>query len=145
MTHRNHPPKPPTEIARPDPPDPYKMRGLEQILSLFDGGNFLAELMDGHKQLQLDLLEHNETHGAKGCNGTMNIQINYAVGNAGDVGMGASVTFKPPKKPPSSAAAYINDNGELTLYSPMMRQMQRPVRDASEVYDQDTGEIRDAD
>lgn len=72
----------------------------------------------------------------------MTLQISYAVGNAGDVGMGATVTFKAPKKPPSSAAAYINDAGELTLYSPMMARMQRPVRDASN-FDPETGEVRD--
>lgn len=138
MTQR----KPPAALPTPDPHDPYRMRSLEQILSLFDGGEFLAEVMKGHKQLQLDLLEHNAAHGSKGCSGSMTIKVSYAVGNAGDVGMGAIVTFAPPKKPPSSAAAYINDNGELTLYSPMMARMHQPVRDVTD-FDPETGEVRD--
>ncbi len=76
------------------------------------------------------------------CNGTMTIKLKYGVGNAGDVGMGATVDFVPPSKPPSSAAAYINDAGELTLYNPMMAQMQGGIRDVSQ-HDPETGEVRD--
>ncbi|MCZ4351569.1 hypothetical protein O4H61_03485 [Roseovarius aestuarii] len=136
--------KPPTQIVKAAPHDPYKMRTLEQIFALFDGGDFLAEVMEGHKQLQLDLLEHKAEHGTKGCAGTMTLQISYALGKSGDVGMGATASFKPPKKPPSSAAAFINDNGELTLYSPFMARMHQPVRDATD-YDPETGEVRDVD
>ncbi|WOI34739.1 hypothetical protein R1T40_08445 [Tritonibacter scottomollicae] len=140
MTKRKEPPAAPTA----DPHDPYKMRTLEQILMLFDGGDFMGEVMSGHQNLMQDLLEHNAEHGPKGCNGTMTLQLSYAVGNSGDVGMGATVSFKAPKKPPSSAGAYINDAGELTLYSPMMKRMHQPVRDV-EAFDPVTGEIRDAD
>lgn len=136
--------KPTKEVAASEPHDPYKMRSLEQILALFDGGDFLAEVMTGHRQLQLDLLEHKELHSTKGCQGSMTIQVNYALGKSGDVSMGATVAFKAPKKPASSAAAYINDDGELTLYSPFMARMHQPVRDVPD-YDPETGEIRDAE
>lgn len=136
--------KPPAQINKPEPTDPYKMRTLEQILMLFDGGDFMTEIMTGHKDLMQDLLDHNAEHGPKGCEGTMTVQLKYAVGNSGDVGMGATVKFAPPKKPASSAAAYINDLGELTLYSPMMQRMNQPVRDAED-FDPETGEVRDTD
>lgn len=137
--------QPPTEIAkRAEPHDPYKMRSLEQILMLFDDGDFLAKLLEGHKTLQLDLLEHKAEHGTKGCSGSMTLQVNYAVGKSGDVAMGATVKFKAPAKPPSSAAAYINDDGELTLYSPFMAKMHQPIRDVSD-HDPETGEVRDID
>lgn len=136
--------KPPAQINRPEPHDPYKMRTLEQILTLFDGGDFLAQVMQGHQDLMQDLTEHLETHGPKGCQGSMTLTIDYAVGNAGDVGMGAQISFKAPKKPKSSAAAYINDAGELTLYSPMMARMHQPVRDVTD-FDPETGEVRDVD
>ncbi|MBL1436536.1 MAG: hypothetical protein COB08_010100 [Rhodobacteraceae bacterium] len=131
-----------SKAQRPDR-DPYKMRSIEQILALFDGGDFLTEVMDGHKDLQKDLLEHMDLHGAKGCQGSMTITINYALGKSHDVGMGATVGFKSPKKPTSSAAAYIGDDGELTLYSPFMRQMHEPPRDVTD-FDPETGEIKDA-
>lgn len=136
--------KPPALPNPANPHDPYKMRSLEQILALFDNGDFLAKVMQGHKDLQLDLLNHREEHGTKGCQGSMTIQVNYALGKSGDVAMGATVAFKSPKKPPASAAAYINEKGELTLYSPMLAQMQGGVRDVTD-YDPETGEIRDAD
>jgi hypothetical protein len=60
------------------------------------------------------------------------------------VSMGASVSFKSPQKPASSAAAYLNDNGELTLYSPFMARMHQPIRDVSD-HDPETGEVRDID
>lgn len=142
MTNKKTPPAP--MPAPTGQHDPYKMRSLEWLLELFDGGTFLNQIMEGHRQLQLDLLAHNLEHGPKGCGGSMTIKIDYAVGNGGDVGMGARVTFKSPEKPKSSAAAFINDDGELTLYSPMMARMTQPVRDVHS-YDPETGEVRDID
>ncbi|WP_456390429.1 hypothetical protein [Profundibacter sp.] len=136
--------KPPAKINAPEPHDPYQIRTIEQILGLFDGGGFLAEVMEGHKKLQTDLLDHKDEHGTKGCEGTMTIQIKYALGKQGDVGMGATANFKPPKKPPSSASAYIGDDGKLTLFSPMMARMQSGIRDVTD-HDPETGEIIDAD
>ena len=134
--------KPPAVISKREAHDPYKMRTLEQIIGLFDGGAFLAKLLADHNQLQLDLLDHRAEYGTKGCQGSMSLQINYALGAQGDLSMGAEVTFKAPKKPKSSANAFINDDGELTLFSPMMARMHKPVRDVDD-FDPDTGEIRD--
>lgn len=133
--------KTPAVAPKAEPHDPYKMHTLEQILKLFNGGKFLSQTMDGHKLLMQDLLDHNEEFGPKGCNGSMTITIGYSVGNAGDVGMTAKSNFNGPKAPPSSASAHINNAGELTLYSPMMRQMQQPIRDVTD-HDED-GVVRD--
>ena len=128
----------------PTPHDPYKMRTLEQIVSLFDGGDFLEKLLKGHADLQIALLEHRAEHGGK-AKGSMTLTIGYDLGKQGDVAMSARVDFKTPQKPPSSAAAFINDQGELTLYSPLMAQMQTGPRDIRETpHDPETGEIIDA-
>ncbi|MEP2781078.1 MAG: hypothetical protein ABJO67_15410 [Pseudoruegeria sp.] len=146
VTSMNKRSEPPAKVNQVEPHDPYKMRTFEQILLLFDRGEFLEHIISGHKTLMQDLLDHNNEHGPKGCSGAMTIQLSYVVGNAGDVGMGGTVTFKAPKRPPSSASAYINDAGELTLYSPMMKQMNQPVRDVEDAgYDPETGEVRDVD
>lgn len=126
-----------------EPHDPYKMHTIEQILQLFDGGDFLKEVLAGHRELQTDLLDHRAEHGGK-TKGSMTLKLGYELGKQGDVAMSATVEFKAPAKPPSSAAAFINDNGELTLYSPLLRRMHEPVRDATN-YDSETGEIRDVD
>ena len=133
------------KVSVPEPHDPYRLRTLEQILSLFDGGDFLVDLLESHRKLQQDLLDHKETHGPKGCKGSMTITIQYELGKSGDVAMGATSAFKGPKRPESSAAAFINDAGELTLYSPFMARMHQPVRDICDSYDPDTGEIRDVE
>lgn len=139
-------PKPPARINPAQQHDTYRMRTLDQILHLFDGGDFLDKLMVDHRQLQIDLIEHKDEHGTKSCVGEMTLTIKYALGKSGDVAMGAEVKFKAPRKPPASAAAYIGEDGELTLFSPFMARMQAPLRDAGETdYDPETGEIRDAD
>lgn len=137
-------PKPPSKINPIERHDPYAIRNIEQILGLFDDGDFLTKVLEGHKTLQTDLLDHKDEHGTKDCQGTMTIQISYALGKQGDVNMGATVAFKAPKKPPSSASAYIGEDGQLTLYSPMMARMHGGVRDVTN-FDPEIGEIRDAD
>ncbi|MBM1813440.1 hypothetical protein [Pseudosulfitobacter pseudonitzschiae] len=127
--------------------DPYEIRSIEQLLSLFDGGEFLTKVMEGHSDLQIALLDHRAEHNGK-TKGSMTIQVGYDLGKQGDVSMAASVTFTTPKKPPSSAQAFIGDQGELTLYSPLMRRMQPGVRDVSsdnEIIDPDTGEVTERD
>lgn len=124
----------------PDPHDPYRIRSIEQLLALFDGGAFLDDLNEKQAVLLTDLRAHLEEHGTKGCEGEMVLRIKYAPGKSGDVAMGAAVEFKGPKKPAASAAAYVDEDGRMTLFSPMLKRMQQPVRDVN--YDPVTGEIR---
>jgi hypothetical protein len=131
------------DVVVSDTNDPYAIRTIEHLFSLFDGGDFLAEFLKGHRQLQIDMLDHKDLHGTKGCNGTMAITITYGLGKQGDVDMGATVKFTPPKSPPASASAFIDEDGQMSLYSPMMRRMQGGVRDVTP-HDPETGEVRDA-
>lgn len=134
--------KEPAPIVQSDAHDPFAIRTIEHLFSLFDGGDFLAEVLDGHRKLQIDMLEHKELHGTKGCKGSMTITINYALGKQGDVDMGATCNFSPPKAPPASASAFIDEKGQMTLYSPMMKQMHSGIRDVTP-HDPETGEVRD--
>ena len=122
--------------------DPYAIRTIEQLFSLFDRGDFLAEVLAGHRRLQIDMVEHKDLHGAKGCKGSMTITVNYTLGKQGDVDMGATATFNAPKAPPASASAFIDENGQMTLYSPLMKRMHGGVRDVT-AHDPETGEVRD--
>lgn len=128
----------------PAPHDPYRIRTLEQLFSLFDGGGFISEVLDKHRDLQKELVDFRGEHGTKNCGGSMTLRIDYAMGKSGDVQMGAKAEFKGPKKPPATATAFVGDDGEITLFSPLLARMQRPVRDVSgSNYDPETGEIRD--
>jgi hypothetical protein len=120
--------------------DPFRIRGFEQLLTLFNGGAFLDELMQRQAELMVDLRAHLEEHGTKGCEGSLVLRIDYAPGKSGDVAMGAKFEVKGPKTPAASAAAYVDEDGRLTLFSPLMAKMARPVRDTN--YDPATGEIR---
>jgi len=132
------------QVVSPDAHDPYAIRTIEQLFSLFDGGDFLAEVLEGHRRLQIDMLDHKLIHGAKGCKGSMTITVNYALGKQGDVDMGATVKFSAPKAPPASASAFIDEDGQMTLYSPLMKRMHGGVRDVTP-HDPETGEVRDID
>lgn len=123
--------------------DPYALRSLEQILRTFDGGDFYIDLMRKHADLLQQMVEHRDEYPGAKAKGTLSLQIAYDLGKQGDVAMAASATLTPPKKPASSAAAFVDDAGNLTLYSPMMARMHAPPRDVTD-YDPETGEIRDA-
>lgn len=122
--------------------DPFSIRSVEQLFSLFDGGEFLTSFMSDHRELLMDMQDHNDQYGHKGAKGSFSISVSYELGGAGDLGMKISADFKGPKKPASNAAAYVDGQGQMTLYSPMMKRMHGGVRDVTP-HDPETGEVRD--
>ena len=120
---------------KPRAPVPV-LRSMDQILGIFNNGEFLPEVIEKMAELQRKMAEHRATHSGK-AKGTFTIQIAFEQNKMGDVSMTAVCETKAPKTPPSSAVAYVTDEGLLTIYSPMMSMMQ--VRDT---FDPETGEIR---
>jgi hypothetical protein len=131
-----------TDIAKVEPHDPYAIHDILQLLTLFEGGEFLAEFNRDHRDLLQQLADHNADFGTKSAKGSFKLEVSYELGAAGDLGMKVTADFKGPKKPASLAAAFVGEGGQMTLYSPMMKRMQPGVRDVTG-YDQETGEIRD--
>ncbi|HCO91074.1 MAG TPA: hypothetical protein DIT40_08890 [Alphaproteobacteria bacterium] len=136
--------KKPDTDRQVEPHDPYTIRTLEQLMSLFDGGNFLAQFLEDHRDLLTQMQDHNDEFGHKGAKGSFTLTVAYDLGGAGDLGMSAQADFKGPKKPASKGAAFVGGNGEMTLFSPMMRRMHGGVRDVTP-HDPETGEVRDVD
>ena len=134
--------KQPDDATQVQEHDPFAIRGFEQLLTLFDGGDFLAQFMTDHRDLLQQMQDHNEEFGHKGAKGSFSLNVSYEMGGAGDVGMRAQADFKGPKKPASQAAAYVDGQGQMTLYSPMMKRMHNGVRDVTP-HDPETGEVRD--
>lgn len=130
-----------SQAAMPVQHDPYRMRSLEQILSLLNQGEFLKELMKEHTDLQTQLLEHLDTFGAKGCTGSMTITVNYELQSSGDIAMTGTSNFKGPKRPASRGGGYLDADGNITLMSPMLTRMHQPIRDA----DDHPADVRDID
>lgn len=127
-------PLPPTK-RKPRPAVPV-LRSMDQILGIFNNGEFLPEVIEKMAELQRKMAEHRATHSGK-AKGSFTLQIAFEQNKMGDVSMTAVCETKAPKTPPSSAVAYVTDEGLLTIYSPMMSMMQ--VRDT---FDPETGEIR---
>lgn len=126
--------------------DPYAIRTLAQLLTLFDAGRFEDRIIEEHRALMQKLRDHLDEHGQKGCQGEITIKLKFALGSQADASMGGELTVKPPKAPPAVAHAFVDDDGGMTLFSPMMRRMQPGPRDLRETpHDPETGEIRDID
>jgi hypothetical protein len=134
--------KPPEDTAQIAQRDPYAIHGIEQLMTLFAGGEFLANFMADHRDLLQQMQDHNEEYGHKGAKGSFSLNVSYELGGAGDLAMRAQADFKGPKKPASQAAAYVDEDGQLTLFSPMMKRMHSGVRDVTP-HDPETGEVRD--
>ncbi len=136
--------KPPLSAAVM-PTDPYAIRSLERLLSLFNGGEFISDTMEKHDELLDAMQDHFDRYGPEKCTGVMTIKVSYAYAGQSGVTMSADATFTPPKKPAAKAAAHLDESGQLTLMSDGMRRMRQPIRDVDLGYDPETGEVRDVD
>lgn len=124
--------------------DRYALRGIEQMFALYDGGDFLREFLEKHEEMLVHMANHREDHGGV-VKGSFTIKVGYELGKHGEIGMTAQSEFNNPKKPKSTAAAYVDDNGQLTMFSPLMARMQagpEPVRETP--HNPITGEVIDA-
>lgn len=115
------------------------IRSLDQLISLLDGGDFLKEIMDKNAKLQRELLDYREQHGGK-PKGEMKLILKYELAKSGDVVITGDIDFKPPKPPPASGVAFVDDKGQLSPHSPLLSRMQAGPHDT---FDPDTGEIQD--
>ena len=131
--------------------DPYAIRTFEQFLALLDNGDFLDQLTTAHQDMLAGLYAHFEEHGNVGCKGVITVKLGYEMNKLADVLMYGDLAVKEPKRPVAAAAAYTDDQGKLSLYSPLMRQRDNGVRDVTvdvqavdvTPHDPETGEVRD--
>lgn len=133
--------KTPSAPTRQEEHDPYAIRSIEQLMTLPDGGEFLLQFLEDHKELMAQLHEHMSEYGSK-AKGSFQINFTYELGTGSDLGIEAKASFTPPKKPSSKGAAFVGQQGEMTLYSPMMKRMYSGIRDVTP-HDPETGEVRD--
>ncbi|MEZ5674321.1 MAG: hypothetical protein R3D81_03440 [Thalassovita sp.] len=69
--------------------------GIEQLMTLFAGGEFLAKFMEDHRDLLQQMQDHNsEEYGHKGAKGSFSLNVSYELGGAGDLAMRAQADFK---------------------------------------------------
>ena len=131
----------PTEQPTHQEHDPFAIRTFEHLMTLPDGGEFLHEFNVDHRELMEALKEHVAVYGSK-AKGSFQLNFSYELGTGSDLAIEAKASFTPPKKPASKGAAYLGEQGEMTLYSPLMKKMHGGVRDVTP-HDPETGEVRD--
>ncbi|GAA4218515.1 hypothetical protein GGQ68_002486 [Sagittula marina] len=116
----------------------YDIRTLEQELNLLDQGEFLGLIQTELAALRQTLRDHQLAFGGK-PKGKLTLSIEYEMHKNGDVAISGDYKITPPKTPKAMGAAYVNEGGQLSLHSPMLRRAHEGIRDV-------TGErdIRDA-
>ena len=114
--------------------DDFELRTLQQQLALLDQGQFLQDLQDKQRDMQLALIEHQENYGGK-PKGVLTLTLQYQLMKSGDVEITGTFDVKAPKAPAASGTAYSDAQGNLTLFSPMMKRMNSGLRDVSETRD----------
>ena len=138
MMTKHRPPPPATSDAA----DPYHPHA-GTVVHAVRRRRVCRRSPEKHEEMQRDMLAYRDTHGSKGCTASMVLRIDYALNKTGDVNMGAKAEFKSPKKAPASASAYVGEDGQLTLYSPLLPHDTAGARRDARGFDPDTGEIRD--
>jgi len=136
--------KSPAVVNAPEPHDPYTLRTLDQLTRVLDGGDFTRSVQDNLDDLKAAFDAHRENHPGTAGKGSFTLKLEFEVKPNGDTIIAGTSEIKRPKEPPATGAAHLGDGGEFSLGTPMMRRMDRPVRDVPN-YDPDTGEIRDTD
>ena len=94
-----------------------------------DSGEFLAQFMDDHKQLILDMHQAQMDNGGK-VKGRFVITVDYALDRQLSMTVTAEAKIKAPKKPKATAALWTTSDGMLTPQNP--RQPSLPgIRDVT--------------
>ena len=108
---------------------PFELRTADQILAMPDSGEFLAQFMDDHKQLILDMHQAQMDQGGK-VKGGFTITVDYTLDRQLSMIVAAEAKIKAPKKPKASAALWTTADGMLTPQNP--RQPSLPgIRDVT--------------
>ncbi|OGR09707.1 MAG: hypothetical protein A2341_14960 [Deltaproteobacteria bacterium RIFOXYB12_FULL_58_9] len=107
----------------------FELRTADQILAMPDSGEFLAQFMDDHKKLILDMHQAQMDQGGK-VKGGFTITVDYTLDRQLSLIVTAEAKIKAPKKPKASAALWTTADGMLTPQNP--RQPSLPgIRDVT--------------
>lgn len=105
------------------------LRTADQILAMFDNGDFLLQFLTDHQALILALHNHQMTHGGK-AKGKFSITVNYTLDKQLTLMAEADAKFDKPKAPKAAATLWTTADGEVTAQNP--RQPNLPgIRDVA--------------
>ena len=97
--------------------DTVTLRTADQILAMFDNGEFLAEFLIKHQELVVAMHTHQMNHGGK-AKGRATITLNYTMGKQLTLTAEAEAKFEKPKAPKAAATLWTTADGDLTPQNP---------------------------
>ena len=105
------------------------LRTADQILAMFDNGEFLQQFLTNHQELIVALHNHQMNHGGK-AKGVVTIKLNYSLDKQLTLNAEADAKFDKPKAPKAAAILWTTADGDLTPQNP--RQPSLPgIRDVT--------------
>lgn len=99
-----------------------EIHGLEQVLALADGGEYLPILQEELATLIADLHSHATIYGKS--TGKLNLSISLAADRKGQVDLVVEHKVVMPKMPKAKGSAWTVPGGKLTVENPAQRRME---------------------
>ncbi|SMO63914.1 hypothetical protein [Paracoccus laeviglucosivorans] len=99
-----------------------KLRSLDHLLSLADGGEYLPDLMDRIEANNVALRQHALDYGSD-AKGKITITIDLKINRIGQLEMVVDDKIVEPKSPKRKAHAWMNGSGEITAHNPAQARM----------------------
>lgn len=93
------------------------LRTADQILAMFDNGEFLADFLLKHQDLIIALHSHQMNQGGK-AKGKVTITLDYTLGKQLALTAEATAKFDKPKAPKAAATLWTTADGDLTPQNP---------------------------
>lgn len=106
--------------------EPPMVRGLDQILSLADNGQYLPDLLTRNEKLIEEIVNFSQAFGTK-AGGKLQITISYTTDRFGQIELSIEDKITEPKPPKAKAVAWTTPDGGLTTANPNQTRME--IRD----------------
>lgn len=104
-----------------------EVTGIDQLLSLPDAGQYQPLVVSDLRDLVSTLQEHAAAFGTAA--GVLNISIVLKADRSGQIDLVCEHKVKKPSTPKAKGAAWITENGGLTVINPYQRRME--IREVS--------------
>lgn len=99
-----------------------ELRGLDQILSMLDNGDYLPQLITAIEQLNVEMKDFSQTYGCK-SKGSLTIKLALTNDRYGQIEMTANHTVTVPKAPAAKAILWTTPDGQMTPSNPNQTRM----------------------
>ncbi|MFD1913829.1 hypothetical protein [Halodurantibacterium flavum] len=103
-----------------------ELRGIDQILSLANNGDYLPDLLQRLEALMTEMRDFSEAYGTAAA-GSLTLKLGFKLDRFGQIEMTVDDDIKVPKPPKAKAVAWTTEGGRLTPHNPAQTRME--IRD----------------